>query len=353
MFEIGIKDWVVNVPSEYPITYTGGAGTAADSTHMIVEHFKKIDFTRIQGVRATRAVAGVSQVENVTAATAAEITVGTVPSGNYVQFLSFDVQSEDNEALYARDQLTFGKDFITLEVLLNVGDTAAIVLAKVYNAFKAWADIHPEKKNFIYIDEDASTVTLNGNGFATSAAELVFTSDDNDISWTSKWVDSVNLPSTVITVWAPNVTQVNDPGRGTDRWVYGSVRIDTDNSKRPWAPYGDQQHVTGALYSSIYFEEVIPNDVATGLSHPNVKETGVFGYEIYVIENAAGFTYMQQLLDWLTKPSVDSTGTGSFAGESLELADNTQALDVLDLKDITDATATAAEILEMVDDFVA
>lgn len=320
MITLGIRDLVVNDPSFYPLVFTGGAGNAATATNLNVKGFHSaLPVGNVVKVVGQRGRAATVQTENVTAATAAEITVAGTIVPNTIAVISIVLESKYNRAQFARHGMTH-RNPIKLQIVLQPGDTAATVLAKVYNAFVHYQLIgggNPELPFTIQADP----ATVFSNGIATSCPEIQLLGKDETFSWTSSVTTVEGLPHPNITVWKPTVTIPSDEGLGTPQWIDRSVRIRTNASVRPYAFKDDQFAQPGALYTTIYFE--MTSDITEKkLGYvADMKMEDLTRYEIYVRETPAGLTYVEDILTYFDR--TVTFGANEQAPSFLRLANGT------------------------------
>lgn len=290
----GIIDLVVNDSTNYPVKFLGGAGTSTSSDKMVIQGFGEFAKTGVTRAYAVRGVAATKQLENITAATAGEITVTGTITTNSIAIVDFTVGSYNNEAYMGQARMTYGKS-LRLPIRLSSGETAGTFLAKVYNMLRQHLAIGQYP-----ISIHSSTAGTFSNGVATTLTELVLESTDADWYWTSKVTDVAGNPHSNITVWVPTKTVSSFSGRGTAAELYANTRLRTGASTMPWGIKTDQNVSENGtdLYTRVFFDFSKTDGKKNGFA---VDETVTSSspFEIWVKETGSGYsTYTTALLNF-------------------------------------------------------
>lgn len=216
-FLIPEKVLVINDSTKYPALFRDNANAVVAAASATQYHQEGIGTTKIAQVTKARLVRGqvpTNERWSITAATAGEITVtGPIPNNTLV-FFEFVVRSTKRQFSLQRPEYQFGQTF-RFPVNMNTGDTAGIILAKLYNAITVDENA---KERFMIVDSGTTTAGTFVNGLATTLTELeVVLRERGSYITEFKAVGVDNLASNYITVFNPTRIQAVVAGIG-----YGS-----------------------------------------------------------------------------------------------------------------------------------
>lgn len=276
---LGTKKLLVNDPTVFPVTVTG--------TTMVIEGFGTFTQGNIAGtIIANRGISGQKQQLSVAAATAAQITMGTVTEANMPVRVVFSVNSSLSVAEFSRDSPHFG-DQKVLHLTLNPGDTAAIFLKKIHDQ--------------IQLEREEESVDVIGSTFA--ANKLTFILRENYLSMSVKVQDDEGQPSGIVIKFAPVEDQAGYEGLG----VYETLlteRMFTDVTTAPFSDQGLQLPQKGAKYASISFASRTKNEEVYSYGASDSELYSSSKFMLYIRESADTLAYRTTIINFLAASSA-------------------------------------------------
>lgn len=318
------KDAVINTATEFPLYFfdaAGAATTAGAAVKMLISGYGEFTNDAVTNVNGYKATPSQKEILTIDASTPAHITVAQgatvadtqVAIDTIVNF-AFEILTDNNEVQYGRDQLRAGmvKTYQTVALPsygageLTAADAATAIaghlLVQLHNLITQEAVLSdlPYTSLISYdavVDSSAKAVGPFTD-IKTVSVKLVAQSEHIFLEEANAYSDE-NTASSLVTVFAPAVTTVRIPGRGTGKLLRENVRMLTDVSVRP---YGDLNHelpIDGANYTEINFAYTRTR------TDQNLGVIGVAGstevksrskHVLYIREDASTSTYRSNIL---------------------------------------------------------
>lgn len=269
------KRRVINSPSQLNLSFTNLAGAivpASTASICNMEGFHTLRVPQTSNVRLVRGLANRRSSQELNSATGAQITVGTVPAANTRVSFEFNFQTTSRAARFARPEYEFAMK-VVYNVNLQVGDTAAIVLAKLHNSMVV--DRNARNRDLVINVVAPTTGTFATVDNATSITRLVFEADDEGTTFVGfKALGDNGLPSSVVTTFNPIVNQAFVRGVGRGSVIeFGNKTVGGNNSA--YFPDFDEIPVQNQLYTEISFMTTIVPSVGQ-MNNSNMNNTSRF-----------------------------------------------------------------------------
>lgn len=259
---------VLNNETRYPVSFQDNNSAPASpevADQMFIQSLGLTKTAQISRAVLTRGRAGANQKLSVTAATAAQITVaGTIPNNSIIRFRFF-LETTKRQASLERPEYEFGR-IITFNVNANTGDTAGIILAKLYNSMTV--ELNSRNRELLIGSGSATAGTFNGLK-ATTLTVLEFEALERGTFIKQIEVEGADgLPSSVVTVFAPVTSQefVEPIGLGFD--LEFTQKLQNNNNQSYWFDSADLFDES-ALYTEISWDIVVsrPSPYSPNLSN--------------------------------------------------------------------------------------
>ena len=261
---------VINDILEHPITFYTSLGVvapAATADVMRVEghgEYKKSELQRVYGVRSSAAT---TQRNEVSSGNALEIAFTPPVVPNTEVTIRYKLESSRQTAEFNNYQAVSSKEnFWSLSV--NPTDTAATVLAKIYNLIKF--ESHYSHNHLIVdaVGNFSTGLDVNGAALVAGQTALAATVTQLNIENTQNYTKLViidiqgadSLPSAYLTVFKPTESRAGNVGYNDWRWMTENVRVRSDESTSRFAIYDDQVIPRNGTYSEFRFEIVRDRD---------------------------------------------------------------------------------------------
>jgi hypothetical protein len=212
------------------------------------------------------------QVLDITAGSELSLTATPIPAGTRAYFKARIVSEKPTAEFnqYMPDKYVN----VEFEVVLNTGDTNAIVLAKLYNAIKLESSRYENR--FIDVNGEAptfvNTMTIGANGLATTGTQLflVAKSEMLSIEFDSVVYGADDEVSPYFNAFVPTIARQQYSGVNNYTWMRENVSFENEITSVPFHPYADRLPVPNTLYSD--FQWKIRKDVANQYGHAIVNE---------------------------------------------------------------------------------
>jgi hypothetical protein len=316
------KDVVINNSTNYPVTvYDGTGAVVADTDAMVItaDHvlsirgFGNFKASTICAVEAQRGINSRVRIDTMTVATLAQWTV-VAPSINTTVLFKIKARVNNYSSENTRYEMQFGKDLI-YAVTATPADTATTLAAKLLAAATDRQTRFPESVNV--------TISLGG-GTTVAPTSLVFTGADEHVTWTYSAEEEFDTTSSVVTVWAPAVTQTRFEGIQTATFMQENVRLLTNTSTRPYGVNNDELAVSGGLYNSFTFETVTDRPELKGFSVAGQVNQSKARFTVYALDSLTTDEGVQdQIINFLDKAATLNSVTAYYYGNVLTSSTNT------------------------------
>lgn len=326
---------IVNDSSRFTATYLDAAGaatTAAAAVEVSVYQYGKTKTSQVKRVQIIRGLAPQKPKYSVTAATAAQITIGTPVTGQKVYF-EFKLESSDRQFLLARPEYEFGSTRV-YEIVLTTGDTAGNILYKLYDAINSNSEV-------TRLNEPVLKASVGTGGTLGSGTLDIISFDvqlDNVYISSFRATGEDSLTSTYVTVWSPVVATEFVAPKGRGKEVEFREKMQAFNNT-PYYKDFDEIPIHNAYYTMVAWEIAIsrtpiaPYDLSSTVRHAVFLNESTCSS---IIDNLCDF--------FLTTPSTRLTALETIAGvvvgfndaEAITTAANAAATEI----DSTDYSVT-------------
>lgn len=298
---------IINNSANYPATYYDAAKAVVapgSAVELDITGYGKVKTANLLEAKLVRGLSSALNSFEVNAATPAEITVaGAIPNDTRVTFL-FRLETVNREMRLARPEYEFGETLV-YNVNLKTGDTANIVLAKLYNSI-----MFGKHRNRDFLVTAVGTGSFDASGRATTLTKLEFSAvlPGTFIKW-FKAEDVVNTDSEYVTVFNPTQTQAMIKGINDGSVVEFREKLIGYNNT-PYFYDFPEIPIEGQLYTSVYFKFKINRPDPKS---PHLSET--VAMLMYLNESTCG-AYIDNLADFFNTFS-DTVLTANVSGGSI------------------------------------
>lgn len=314
------KTRIINQASDYPVVFrdaTGAVVTPDAATEFSMQGFGTTKLANVTRALLSRGLQPIQPVYNVTAATAGEITVVAPAAGkDYVVQVKFEIETTNREFVLARYAYEFGRTE-TFNLLLNSGDTAATVLAKIIQSIKAFNN---------KVREELISYSLEGGTEEVPTGLNITTVLRGTYLKNFRIEKEVDDDPNIITVFNPTVTDAGTSGIGYGSDIEFREKMQYKNNM-PYFYDFKEIPVENALYTQIYWEfEAARRDPKSSVTSDRIRQV------LWIQENGANEAYIEafgdffdQYADTIFKALVDPaelTGDPLYENATLSYREN-------------------------------
>lgn len=292
------KEVIINSLTSYPLSLlqsSGAAATAEANTATIKwDGFATVSKADISSVSLHRPVAGQVAIKEMAAGT--DLTIGTITEPGSLIF-KFKLKSSKHEAMYHRFKQDFGREPVSFQVRVDVGDTDDSIVEKLYNAMLQRTSLYPEDLPFT-VSQTGSVVGNNYVLVLTGKAGYEHVEFELD-SISLKTVDD-GTELTYVTLAQLTVTQVAIVPILDGYWVEQNIAMNTHAILSPYAEKKEDIVDEAATYSNITINYNFLSDLTAAPAQ--------VGQETHTGNASLSIYYKDSLIQ--ATPDDDSTDIG-------------------------------------------